>query len=81
MSVTQAHLKDIPMAEQSYFSIGDVTLLFINEGYTRYAVARAIDRLKILNEITVESDPTDERVKRIKQEFVGRIRQYLQTGK
>jgi hypothetical protein len=81
MCVTQAHLKDIPMAEQSYFSIGDVTLLLINEGYTRYAVARAIDRLKILNEITVESDPTDERVKRIRQEYVGRIRQYLQTGK
>jgi hypothetical protein len=81
MPVAQAHLKGILMAEQTYFSIGDVTLLFINEGYTRYAIARAIDRLKILNEITVESDPTDERVKRIKQEYVGRIRQYLQTGR
>ena len=70
-----------PHGRTSYFSIGDVTLLFINEGYTRYAVARAIDRLKILNEITVESDPTDERVKRIKQEYVGHIRHYLQTGK
>jgi hypothetical protein len=81
MCSRQAGLKEFLVAEQTYYSIGDVTLLLINEGYTRYAVARAIDRLKILNEITVESDPTDERVKRIKQEYVGRIRQYLQTGK
>lgn len=68
------------MAENEYYSVGDLTLLLINEGFTRYAVSRAIDRLKIMGQITVEPDPTDERAKRIKRESVERIRRYLQTG-
>jgi hypothetical protein len=69
------------MQEREYFSLSEITLLFINEGYTRYAVSRAIDRLKVLGQITIEPDPTDERVKRIRRQDISRIRAYLQTGR
>jgi len=69
------------MREKDYYSLSEITLLFINEGYTRYAVSRAIDRLKVLSEIAIEPDPTDERVKRVRRQDIGRIRAYLQTGR
>ena len=69
------------MQEKEFYSLGDITLIFINEGYTRYAVSRAIDRLKVMGEIVVEPDPIDERAKRIKREYIERIRRYLQTGR
>lgn len=47
----------------------------------RIRVTRAIDRLKLLGEITVEPDPLDERAKRIRRVDVDRIRSYLRTGK
>lgn len=69
------------MQDRGFYSLSEVTLLLINEGFTRYAVTRAIDRLKILGQITIEPDPTDERVKRVRNEDVERIRSYLKTGK
>jgi hypothetical protein len=69
------------MQDKDYYSLGEVTLIFVNQGYTRYNVSRAIDRLKLLGEITVEPDPLDERAKRIRREDVARIRTYLQTGR
>ena len=69
------------MQEKEHYSLSEVTLLLINEGYTRYAVSRAIVRLKVMGQISIESDPTDERVKRVKREDIGRIRRYLQTGR
>lgn len=69
------------MQNKDYYSVGDVTLMFINEGYTRYAVSRAIDRLKLMGEITIEPDPLDERVKRVRRQYIDRIRAYLQTGR
>jgi hypothetical protein len=67
--------------EKEYYSLGEVSLLFINEGYTRYMVTRAIDRLKLLGEISVEPDPLDERAKRVRRQDVERIRSYLRTGR
>ncbi|HLY31319.1 MAG TPA: helix-turn-helix domain-containing protein [Ktedonobacterales bacterium] len=55
--------------------------MLINEGYTRYTVSRAIDRLKLLGQITIEPDPLDERVKRVRRTDIERIRSYLQTGR
>jgi DNA-binding MarR family transcriptional regulator len=69
------------MQEREYYSLSEVTLLLINEGFTRYAVSRAIDRLKVTGQLSIEPDPTDERVKRVKREDVERIRTYLRTGK
>lgn len=69
------------MQDKEYYSLGEVSLLFINEGYTRYTVTRAIDRLKLLGEITVEPDPLDERAKRLRRQDVERIRSYLHTGR
>lgn len=63
------------------YSLSEVTLMLINEGYTRYTVSRAIDRLKLLGQITIEPDPLDERVKRVRRTDIERIRSYLQTGR
>jgi len=69
------------MEEKEFYSLSEVTLQLVNEKFTRYAVTRAIDRLKLLREITIEPDPLDERVKRVRRQDVARIRTYLQTGK
>ncbi len=45
------------MAENEYYSVGDLTLLLINEGFTRYAVSRAIDRLKIMLNLLLSGIP------------------------
>ena len=66
--------------DKGYYTLGEVQILLVNEGYTRYAINRAVDRLKLLNQISVEIDPLDERARRIKQQDFERIRRYLQTG-
>lgn len=68
------------MQEKPYYTLTEVTLVFVNEGFTKYAVTKAIDRLRLLGEISVDPDPVDERVKRIRREYIDRIRKYLQTG-
>jgi hypothetical protein len=70
----------MPTNDKEYYSLGEVQMLLVNEGYTRYAINRAIDRLKLLNQISVEIDPLDERARRVKQVDYERIRRYLQTG-
>jgi len=70
----------MPTLDRDYYSIGDVQLMLANEGYTRYAINRAIDRLKLLGQITVEIDALDERARRIKRADVERIFQYMTTG-
>lgn len=65
---------------KEFYTLSEVHLLLANEGYTRYAITRAIDRLKILREIAIEFDPLDERARRVKHADVERIRRYLQTG-
>jgi DNA-binding MarR family transcriptional regulator len=70
----------MPTNDKDYYSLGEVQMLLVNEGYTRYAINRAVDRLKLLNQISVEIDPLDERARRVKQVDYERIRRYLQTG-
>jgi DNA-binding MarR family transcriptional regulator len=70
----------MPPNDKEYYSLGEVQMLLVNEGYTRYAINRAIDRLKLLGQINVEIDPLDERARRVRHQDLERIRQYLKTG-
>jgi hypothetical protein len=70
----------MPQLDKNFYTLGEVQILLINEGYTRYAINRAIDRLKLLGEITIEVDPLDERARRVKRADVERIFRYMETG-
>jgi DNA-binding MarR family transcriptional regulator len=66
--------------DKDYYNIGDLQMHLQNEGFTRYAINRAIDRLKLLGLISVEVDPLDERARRVKKLDYERILTYLRTG-
>jgi hypothetical protein len=70
----------MPPPDKDYYSLGEVQMLLVNEGYTRYAINRAVDRLKLLGHIKVDIDPLDERARRVRPQDLERIRQYLRTG-
>jgi len=70
----------MPPNDKDYYSLGEIQMLLVNEGYTRYAINRAIDRLKLLGQINVEIDPLDERARRVRHQDLERIRRYLKTG-
>jgi hypothetical protein len=71
----------MPNDDKEFYYLGEIQTIFVNEGYTRYTITKAIERLKILGEIDVDTDPLNERAKKVSREDVARIRRYLQTGK